>query len=154
MLYILFFNLINLNIIFLYNIFFYNKNIEVDFYIPEKGLLIQACYTLDAEDTYGREKKSLMKALAELDLRKGYIYTWNDAAKTEVLPDGKEIEILPFWKTLNLKTKWFTIYKWLIDWMTEWKLIIDNGKLKTENEPSFSLFAIRYSLISNPFFEL
>jgi len=79
-------------------------NGEADFYVPEKGLLIQACYTLDAEDTYSREKKSLMKALAELGLRKGYIYTWNDAAKTEVLPDGKEIEILPFWKTLNLKT--------------------------------------------------
>jgi len=60
-------------------------NGEADFYVPEKGLLIQACYTLDAEDTYSREKKSLMKALAELGLRKGYIYT-EDAAKTEVLP--------------------------------------------------------------------
>lgn len=45
-------------------LYFYNKAVEVDFYIPEEAYAVQASYTVMAEETretYNREVDALKK---------------------------------------------------------------------------------------------
>ena len=76
------------------------NNLEVDFCVinNNKTELIQASYTLSELNTKEREVKSLLKAMNEMNVDKGYIYTHSeeDTIKTE----DKIIEIVPFWKVL------------------------------------------------------
>lgn len=44
-----------------YGVFFYNKNIEVDFYIPDEEMAIQVSYSIDDPLTREREVKALRK---------------------------------------------------------------------------------------------
>ena len=60
-------------------LYFYHKNTEVDFYIPEAGYAVQACVTLG--------------------LSRMVIVT-RDEEGSIPLPDGRAIEILPVWKWL------------------------------------------------------
>ncbi len=77
-------------------LYYYNKGIEVDFFIPDEGLGIQASYRMSDEATLDRE----MKALAALNefkpLRKAVIITYEDEGKTDY--NGLEIELIPVWK--------------------------------------------------------
>ncbi|OQY00335.1 MAG: hypothetical protein B6I20_08885 [Bacteroidetes bacterium 4572_117] len=56
-----------------------NNNKEVDFFInkPDGPLLIQASYDFSNHDTQEREITSIVAAISELNLTKGYIYTYN-----------------------------------------------------------------------------
>jgi len=78
---------------------------EIDFYIPDQGKLIQACYSMTNTEVTTREVKSLGKAMDELDLPYGTIYTWNDPKKTSTLPSGKQITIEPLWKSVIKRDK-------------------------------------------------
>jgi hypothetical protein len=85
-------------------IFYYktNNNLEVDFYIPEleRKILIQASYSLEDSDTREREIKSLLKAMDELNVDVGYVFTNSNAE--EIVINNKTIKIIPFWReTLN-----------------------------------------------------
>ena len=74
-----------------------NNNKEVDFLINETGqkLLIQASYAIENYETREREIISLIKAMDELNIETGIIFTCNQLE--EVIKDGKTIKIIPFW---------------------------------------------------------
>jgi uncharacterized protein len=82
------------------DIYYYKttNNKEVDFLInePENQLLIQASYTLEDDETREREVNSLLKAMDELKLQTGIIFTVNQSE--EVTKNGKTIKIIPFWQ--------------------------------------------------------
>jgi len=81
-------------------IFYYrtHNNLEVDFFIhkPESKELIQACYSLEDSDTREREIKSLLKAMEELNMDVGTIYSNNHSEEISI--NNKTINIIPFWK--------------------------------------------------------
>jgi predicted AAA+ superfamily ATPase len=80
-------------------VFFYNKNIEVDFYIPETGTAIQVCYNPNnAESTFDREVNALLKITKVLDCNKLLIITYETEEKMEI--NNTEIEVIPVWKWL------------------------------------------------------
>ena len=81
-------------------VYFYNKGIEVDFYIPDTYTAIQVCYNLDNSDgTFDREVKALLKITEVLECRKLQIIT-RDTEEQILEMNGKEIEIVPIWKWL------------------------------------------------------
>lgn len=79
---------------------FYNKNIEVDFYIPERRLAIQACANLSDDSTREREIKALIALDKLYDLQHMQIITLDEDSQHS-LPSGKTIRILPLWKWLT-----------------------------------------------------
>ena len=80
-------------------VFFYNKGVEVDFYIPDACTAIQVCYNLDNSDgTLDREVKGLLKIGGVLECKKLMIITRDTERALEV--DGKKIEVVPVWKWL------------------------------------------------------
>ena len=81
-------------------LFFYNKDIEVDFYIPDSYTAIQVCYRLDGGDgTFDREVKALVKITGALECKKLLIITYDDNEQTLEI-NGKLIEVVPVWKWL------------------------------------------------------
>ena len=81
------------------SVFFYNKGIEVDFYLPETATAIQACYNPEnADGTLDREINALLKVSNFLECRKLLIIT-GDTEKT-IEAGGKKIEATPLWKWL------------------------------------------------------
>jgi len=74
-----------------------NNNKEVDFLIneTEQKILIQASYAIENYETREREIISLIKAMDELNIETGIIFTCNQLE--EVIKDGKTIKIIPFW---------------------------------------------------------
>lgn len=81
------------------NIYFYNHGVEVDFYIPQSETAIQVCYSMnDAEGTFERETKALIKVQSRLSCRRNIIVTYSDEDLIE--KEGVRIEIIPAWKFL------------------------------------------------------
>lgn len=78
-------------------IFFFRKDEEVDFYIPEDNLAIQVSYTIyNDEGTYKREVEALSKFSNYKPDCKRLIIT-ND--ESETIKDNKGlIEVVPLWK--------------------------------------------------------
>lgn len=80
-------------------VYFYNQNVEVDFYIPDASTAIQVCYNLDnADGTIDREVKALVKFSEVLDCRRLLIITRDTERTLEV--GGRTIEVIPVWKWL------------------------------------------------------
>lgn len=79
-------------------LYYYNKNIEVDFYVPEARTAIQVSYALSQSDTREREIKALLKLSQVYPLDKLQIITWEEDSLIE--EGGLSIEILPLWKWL------------------------------------------------------
>ena len=80
-------------------LFYYNKNIEVDFYLPEKHTAIQACYNMSDLQTSEREINALVKLHAFEPLQRAIIITRDD--ETVIKKDnGLTIEVRPIWKWL------------------------------------------------------
>lgn len=80
-------------------VFFYNRNIEVDFYLPDSATAIQVCYSLDNSDgTYDREVGALIKLTKTLDCSRLMIITYSEERTIEI--ENKTIEVLPIWKWL------------------------------------------------------
>ena len=80
-------------------IFFYNQNVEVDFYIPDEALAIQVSYSLDSSAfTENREVVALQKLPKALSCKRRIIITYDEE---KIINDefGK-IEVLPCWKWL------------------------------------------------------
>lgn len=97
----LFENLVYTTLLRQYDEIFYYRttnNKEVDFYIPgaKKQRVVQACFHFENEDTKDREIKALFKAMFELGLKTGYIYTMTQ--NEEIISGNKKIIILPLWK--------------------------------------------------------
>ncbi|MDR1740145.1 MAG: ATP-binding protein [Bacteroidales bacterium] len=80
-------------------LYFYNKNIEVDFYIPDEKLAIQVSYSMSDLDTRKREVDALDKLSGKFDLENMSIIT-KDEEETIITNSGKTIEVIPLWKWL------------------------------------------------------
>lgn len=81
-------------------VWFWNRNVEVDFFLPEEKLGVQACYSTSKDiNTFERE----VKALVELDkvhsLNRLVIVTFDEERILQA-DNGKDIEIIPVWKWL------------------------------------------------------
>lgn len=81
------------------DIYFYNKNIEVDFYLPSEATAIQVSYSLDDMETEVRETQALMKLSQFVELKRLLIIT-RDEERTIHLPNGMQVEVMPVWKWL------------------------------------------------------
>lgn len=77
-------------------LYFYNKNIEVDFYLPEQKIAIQSCYSMRDVQTFEREINALLKLHSFVPLEKAYVITY-DEEKT-IVRDDITIEVIPIWK--------------------------------------------------------
>lgn len=77
-------------------VFFYNNNFEVDFYIPEDELAIQACYSLRDEETLNREIDALKKLPKRIECRRRIILTFDE--ETTFTDQHGTIEVIPCWK--------------------------------------------------------
>lgn len=80
-------------------VFFYNHNVEVDFYIPEEELAIQVSYSIDKSDvTLNREVDALQKLPKALPCKRRLILTYDDR---RTLNDAYgTIEVMPCWDWL------------------------------------------------------
>ena len=80
-------------------LYYYNKNIEVDFYLPEQRTAIQACYSMNDLLTSEREINALVKLHAYEPLERALIITRDE--ETIIKKDnGLTIEVKPIWKWL------------------------------------------------------
>lgn len=83
-----------------YVTYFLKRTTEVDFYIPEKQLLIQVSYSINNPETYQREIKGLVSAMKELNIVEGLIITYDEEKKIQI--DDYTIQVKPAWKWLLL----------------------------------------------------
>ena len=79
-------------------LYYFNKNIEIDFCVPSAQLAIQVSYNLNDEATYEREVGGLIKFLKAFPGYHGYIITRD--YETQIEADGYTIEVVPIWKWL------------------------------------------------------
>ena len=82
--------------------YFYNKNVEVDFFIPNESYAIQAAYSIlgeDASATYDREVGALKKLNAFQPLPRLVIVTYDEETTIDI-GSGHFIEVIPAWKWL------------------------------------------------------
>ena len=80
------------------DLFFYNKNVEVDFFIPKERRAIQVSYTISDETTRLREIKALVKLSKVYNLDKLEVITFNEEATLQ--ENGATIQVIPVWKYL------------------------------------------------------
>ncbi len=80
-------------------LFYYNKNVEVDFYLPEQHTAIQACYSMSELQTSEREINALVKLHAFEPLQRALIITRDDEYTIQK-DNGLTIEVKPIWKWL------------------------------------------------------
>lgn len=97
----------NLCAIYLYEkyedkLYYYNKNIEVDFFVPDEAYAIQVAYSIYGEgmtNTYDREVKALQQLDRFFPLQRMVIVTFDEEGIIEIA-EGKQIEVIPAWKWL------------------------------------------------------
>lgn len=79
-------------------VYYFNRNIEVDFYVPDEKLAIQASFRMSEEATVEREIKALVALHGLYETQRNLIITYEDEEIME--RDGIKIEIIPVWKWL------------------------------------------------------
>lgn len=78
-------------------VFFYNRNVEVDFYIPDAAMAIQVSYNpRKSEETWLRESSALIKLSKVLDCKRLIILTYELEETVEI--DNQVIEVIPVWR--------------------------------------------------------
>lgn len=77
-------------------VYYFNRNIEVDFYVPDEKLAIQASFRMSEEATLEREIKALVSLHGLYETQRNLIITYEDEGIME--RDGIKIEIIPVWK--------------------------------------------------------
>lgn len=82
-----------------YQLYYYNKNVEVDFYLPNTHTAIQACYSLSDVKTEEREVGALLKLHSFEPLHHAIIVT-RDEKRTIHTDKGLTIEVIPIWEWL------------------------------------------------------
>ncbi len=83
-------------------LYFYNKNIEVDFYVPDEGYAVQAAYSIlgdSSQDTYDREVGALRKLNTFQPLKRMVIVTYDEETTIDI-GNSQSIEVIPAWKWL------------------------------------------------------
>lgn len=79
-------------------LYYYNKNIEVDFCVPSAQMAIQVTYTLGNDATYEREIGALVKFLKAFPDYNGYVITRDE--EREIVVGNHTIKVMPVWKWL------------------------------------------------------
>ncbi len=82
-------------------VFYYNKNIEVDFCVPKGKLAVQVTLRMDNAATFDREVSALDKFIAVNPQYKGIIVTL-DEERSIKSSTGLDIDIIPIWKWVLL----------------------------------------------------
>lgn len=80
------------------NLYYYNKSVEVDFYVPSENLGIQVSYSLRDFETKEREKGALIKMSKAFHLQRMMIVTMDEEETISV--GDAYIEVVPIWKWL------------------------------------------------------
>ena len=81
------------------NVYFFENNIEVDFYIPSENLAIQvSMQVLEDVDTLERETKAFVKLNQFIPDIKCLLIT--NSEETKLNCDGIKIDVVPIWKWL------------------------------------------------------
>lgn len=80
-------------------LYYYNRNIEVDFFVPDEALAIQASYSISDHETRRRETAALAALNKLYPLKKALIVTYDEEETIEM--DGMTIEVTPVWKWLT-----------------------------------------------------
>lgn len=85
-------------------LYYYRDNVEVDFYVPDGSLAVQACYSLtaneDSDNTFKRETDALIKFNRFQPCQRNLIITHSEEDMLHI--DGIDIEVIPLWKWLLL----------------------------------------------------
>jgi predicted AAA+ superfamily ATPase len=81
-------------------LYYYKKGVEVDFYVPETQLAVQACYSLSDVETCNRETNALLQLAKRIELKKMLIISKEE--EKEMIVDDIKIEVVPIWKWLLL----------------------------------------------------
>lgn len=79
-------------------LYYYNRNIEVDFFVPDEALAVQASYTIQNEETRKREVNALIELNKLKSLKEAYIITYDEEEQIE--RDKLTINVIPVWKWL------------------------------------------------------
>lgn len=83
-------------------LFYYSKNVEVDFVVPEVKMAYQVSYDIHKDQaTYDREASSLLSFLAAFPDYRGTIISYDEEETLEI--NGKTIEVVPVWKWMCRK---------------------------------------------------
>lgn len=82
-------------------LYYYNKNVEVDFFVPNEDYAVQVSVSLANEDTKDREVKALLSLNKIHPLKRAEIITYDeeDTIQTESI----QIDVIPVWKWLLRK---------------------------------------------------
>lgn len=75
-------------------LYYYSRNSEVDFYVPDEKYAVQACVTLSDADTKDREVSALMK-LDRLENLERVVIVTRDERESIPISGGRIIEVLP-----------------------------------------------------------
>lgn len=78
-------------------LYFYNRNMEVDFYVPDESLAVQVSFSIK-DDTRNREVSALVALNGICPLKRAMIITYDEEDVLE--NDGLAIEVVPVWKWL------------------------------------------------------
>ena len=79
-------------------VYFYNKGIEVDFYVPNEKMAIQVSYSISDSITREREIRALVKLASVFDVANAIIITRHEESVIE--QDGMRIDVIPIHKWL------------------------------------------------------
>jgi len=79
-------------------LYYYNKNVEVDFVVPDAGLAIQVSYSLRDEQTRNREVNALVSLSRFMNISTALIISKDQEETIE--QDGISIKVIPVWKWL------------------------------------------------------
>lgn len=77
-------------------LYYYNKNVEVDFFVPSQGLALQVSYALRDEQTRRREVSALIALSRFMPLRQTLIISKDQEEVIE--EEGMVIKVVPVWK--------------------------------------------------------
>lgn len=80
------------------NVYFYEDNTEIDFYIPENNTAIQVSYSINNNETLKREANALVKLKQRFKNTECIILTMSEEKSINI--DYVEIIIMPIWKWL------------------------------------------------------
>lgn len=83
-------------------LFYYSRNIEVDFYVPEVGLAVQASYDIQNDETRAREVSALVALNKAFPLNRAVIVTYD--FEERITEGSLLIEVIPIWKWLLEET--------------------------------------------------
>ena len=79
--------------------FYFERNTEIDFYVPEEDLAIQVCYNLfGSEDTKNRELQAFVKFRSHFPDAKCLVIS--NSEEREITVENVTVSVVPIWKWL------------------------------------------------------